>query len=363
MRILKMSAIALVALVLILLVAAAILIARFDPNDYKPQLTALLEERTGRSIAIDDDIGWTLFPWLAVTTGGITIGNHPDLSPAPFATVEQLSARVRVWPLLRRRFELGVIEIDGLSVDLGTDANGVANWSDLLQTSETATRDGTQAPASDSSPLERIDLAGIRLRNGRMLWRELGEVRFVIGDVSLTTGPIADGDATDLDLAFSLLDVASQRRAAVEIDTTARYSDGSLQLTGIRSDTTLTDAAGNVRGTATVATATLSVDQQRRIEISDGSFTATLIDPPVGPADIDAQLRWPAATFDPAAARLSVSDPRPGMTNTLSVTTTPLIRMAIAMPMTVTIGTAALRRACLTRTFACGSPLARAVRT
>ena len=39
------------------------------------------------------------------------------------------------------------------------------------------------------------------------------------------------------------------------------------------------------------------------------------------------------------------------MLNTLSVTTTPLISSATLMPITVTIGTAALRSACRTSTF------------
>ena len=50
------------------------------------------------------------------------------------------------------------------------------------------------------------------------------------------------------------------------------------------------------------------------------------------------------------------------MLKTLSVTTTPPISSAMPMPMTVTIGTAALRSAWRISTFSVGRPLARAVR-
>ncbi|CFN69850.1 Uncharacterised protein [Bordetella pertussis] len=54
--------------------------------------------------------------------------------------------------------------------------------------------------------------------------------------------------------------------------------------------------------------------------------------------------------------------PRPGMLNTDSVTTTPLISSATPTPITVAMGTAALRRAWPSSTPVSPSPLARAVR-
>ncbi len=51
------------------------------------------------------------------------------------------------------------------------------------------------------------------------------------------------------------------------------------------------------------------------------------------------------------------------MENTLSVTTTPPIKSATPMPITVTIGTAALASACAINTRHSGKPFARAVRT
>ncbi len=37
----------------------------FDPNDYKPQIMALVKEHTGRELTIPGEISVSVFPWLA----------------------------------------------------------------------------------------------------------------------------------------------------------------------------------------------------------------------------------------------------------------------------------------------------------
>ena len=65
MRILKILAATLAAAVALLVVAGILLVYWFDPNDYKDYVTAYVEERTGRTLSIDDDLKLSLFPWLA----------------------------------------------------------------------------------------------------------------------------------------------------------------------------------------------------------------------------------------------------------------------------------------------------------
>ena len=184
MRALKWIGVSIAALLALLAVAGAILIATFDPNDYKDRVAAAIEDRTGRSVTIGENIDWSLFPWLAIEAGDITVGNHPDFSAFEFASIDRLSARVRVLPLLRRQLEFGVITIDGLSLDVGTNEAGVTNWSDLLEQQPAGGASGSGAsPASSNIELE---IAGIRLRGARVLWRDKGEVRYILSDGTLT---------------------------------------------------------------------------------------------------------------------------------------------------------------------------------
>ena len=136
MRILKILAATLAAVIGLLIVAAVLLVTLFDPNDYKDSITAMAEQRTGRELSINDDIELSLFPWFAIETGGITIGNAEGFGDQPFATVDEVSARVRVWPLLKRQVEIGTVTIDGVVLNLGRNAEGRTNWDDLLARDE-----------------------------------------------------------------------------------------------------------------------------------------------------------------------------------------------------------------------------------
>src|SRR5262245_40215135 len=116
----------LAAVVALLVVAALLVAAFFDPNDYKGVVTDAFAARTGRSLAIEQDLELSFFPWLAVETGGITVGNAPGFGggseepsqTAPFATIERAAARVKLLPLLGGRVQIGTVELDGLRLNL-----------------------------------------------------------------------------------------------------------------------------------------------------------------------------------------------------------------------------------------------------
>ena len=84
----------------------------FDPNDYKSELSRLVEERTGRSFLIEDDLELTFFPWLSIQPGSLHLGNIEGFGEENFASIESLTARVRLLPLIQRRVEIGTIELD-----------------------------------------------------------------------------------------------------------------------------------------------------------------------------------------------------------------------------------------------------------
>jgi|GEM_PF-6073610 len=77
MRIAKFLALGVAAIVVLLVVAIAIVASTFDPNDYKGVAANAFTARTGRSLKVDEDLHLTYFPWLALETGGVTIGSAP----------------------------------------------------------------------------------------------------------------------------------------------------------------------------------------------------------------------------------------------------------------------------------------------
>ena len=78
-------------------------------HDAVVEPTCAFTARTGRKLAVTQDLKLSYFPWLAVETGGITIGNAPGFGgdaadKPPFATIERVAARVKLLPLLSKQF-------------------------------------------------------------------------------------------------------------------------------------------------------------------------------------------------------------------------------------------------------------------
>jgi AsmA protein len=275
---------------LLLIVAAVILVRSFDLNDYKDEITAYVQDRTGRTLAIDDNIEFSLFPWFAVETGGVSLSDDPEFGELDFVTVDSLSARIRVWPLLRRRIEIGRVVLDGITLNLGVDAEGRGNWSTLVRNGE------PEAPAvgiagPDRPSIEQLAVEGIELRNARILWHDAnGDVIYLVRDMTLTTGPINDNDPVEVAVSLSALDVASQASIELEFQSVA----------ALRPATELTDLAGTIRlldpGEQERASATFNVDSIARdknfIRTGPINIAAVLRRPPLGPDEltIDAEI-------------------------------------------------------------------------
>lgn len=284
MRAVKIIAAAAGAVVLLLVVAAVALYAWFDPNDYKDYVTRWAEAQTGRRIGIGDKLELQLFPWLAVATGGITVANAEGFGDEPFATVTHASAEVKLLPLLEKRVEVGTVRLDGLQLHLAEDSNGRGNWEDLLRKQGAAPspspspqppppsgRPAAGAPGSAASWLAGVDIAGIRVSDSRVDWRDASGPRYVIGGLDLESGRIRAGGAIDLSAKFSFTDVPGRRSADVEAQTVATLRGKAVELGKTRVD-------GRIAGA------------------------------PFGSGKLELALAWTHAAFDSDAGSVAVQD-------------------------------------------------------
>jgi uncharacterized protein involved in outer membrane biogenesis len=240
---------AVLAAVTTLLVIAAVLVAAlFDPNDYKGVATDAFTARTGRTLVVEQDLELSFFPWLAVETGGITIGNAagfetaggrapPGSAPGtpgdalPFATIERAAARVKLLPLLSRKVEIGTIELDGLYLNLARDAERRGNWQDLLDARNAPPAGASIGPA-DSAGVTAGSFAveGVRVRRGTVLWREnTNELRYTVSDLDVSTGSIGSTDPVAVDAALKFKNEITGLTADVTASaTTAVDANGSV---------------------------------------------------------------------------------------------------------------------------------------
>ena len=62
---------------LVFMTTIAVLTAYFliDPNNYKPEIVAAVKEKTGKELNLIGELKLSVFPWLGISTGKMTLSN------------------------------------------------------------------------------------------------------------------------------------------------------------------------------------------------------------------------------------------------------------------------------------------------
>ena len=312
MRVLRIATVAIGVLFALIIVAVAIVAVTFDPNDYKDYAQTWVEDQTGRSLTIDGDIELSVFPWLAVETGHLELGNAPGFGEEPFVAAQRVSARVRLLPLImRREFEIGTVSIDGLELDLAVADDGTTNWSDLLG-QDVADSSNAQDPAeqsNSSADLASLGVEGIELRGARVVWRENNAPRYIVSELSLATGSVAPATPTDITLEADLLDVATQRTVHVALATNAAAeTNGVVNATGSSVEFRIGDSSGNMDAEGEAQIDSLEFVPGTRLLTGPVQLTNTVDSPLRAGAALASDIAWSALDVDLATMNVSVDD-------------------------------------------------------
>src|SRR6185312_16287693 len=184
MRALRIIGIIIGCIVAVLIAAAIALWLIVNPNDYKGRIVAAVKSSTGRELSLPGDIHLAIFPSIALKLGPASLGNPPGFdSSQPFASLQHVSLRVRVLPLLHHQLEVGRVEIDGLDLRLLKNAQGQGNWA--MPAAK------TPPPAAQESGASQVTLGGIGgvvVRNSRVSYQDM-----VVSGVSVDIGRVATG--------------------------------------------------------------------------------------------------------------------------------------------------------------------------
>lgn len=184
-----------------LLASALVVVAlTFDPNDYKAQIQQQVKTSTGRDLSLSGPLKLSVFPWLGVQAEQVSLSNAAGFTDPQFASLDALEVRLRLWPLLRKRIELGQVKLRGLALNLERRADGSSNWDDLGGERK---EQAAPPPAEPAATLPELKVAGVEISNARIQWRDAGKLTVVDG-LNLVTGAIAEGETSDLSLAVGV---------------------------------------------------------------------------------------------------------------------------------------------------------------
>lgn len=198
-KVLKYLLLALAGLIALLVLAAAIIAATFDPNDYKPTLIRLVQDKTQRTLSIPGDIKLMFFPRIGADLGKVAISERQNARV--FASAEHAQVAVALMPVFSRQFIIDQIHVDGLVVNLHRYKDHSTNYDDLLPKED----DRSAPPATTSTPEKpqavQFDVAGISLTNASLgLTDETKNSTLAVSRLNLRTGPIAQGKKSNFEL-------------------------------------------------------------------------------------------------------------------------------------------------------------------
>ena len=220
---------------LLLIVAAAIILPLVvDPNDFKDEISQAVESKTGRVLAIEGDIGLSVFPWLGLEIGPTSLSNAPGFSAAPFAGMDEVQVRIKLLPLLRKELEMDTVVLKGLQLSLETDAQGKTNWEDLAGAAAPA----EPAPAEEEQPsagemtLAGLAIGGVEITDAGVIWDDQqAAARYEISGLNLTTGAIAPGQAVPVELKLVVDSAQPKLSGPLAFAATIALSDDSQTVT------------------------------------------------------------------------------------------------------------------------------------
>jgi len=326
-RLLKFLLIGLAAVLVLMLGIAVAVLLLFDPNDYRDEIAAEVETRTGRTFSIDGELGLRVLPCCAVAIDDTRLGNPPGFDDPDFASVRAVRLGLQLWPLLlERRVVIDEVTLDGLDVKLLRRADGTANWT--FDGNEEAAAEAEEETADATvEPLE-LSVAGVNITDAAIEFRDAAEgTHVIVEDLDVQSGPVAVGEPVDIDVSLTARDVPSQASVTAAFGARLRVTEDlsqaelmdmdakadiagpdlpaatvAMRATALRADldsgaVEVNDVVSNI----TTAGVRLDIVAKGRVAAEQTALTGTLAVPEFSPREVLAELgQPPVETADPA---------------------------------------------------------------
>ncbi|MDP2154147.1 MAG: AsmA family protein [Methylotenera sp.] len=201
-KILKYGLIGFAGVVALLILIVAIISATFNPNDYKPLIIKLVQEKKQRTLTIEGDIKLAFWPKIGADLGKVSISEHK--SEQTFASIQGAKVSLALLPLLKKELVVDTIYIDGAQANIIKYKDGTTNFDDLLSKDE------------EESEQIKFDVDGVKVTNSAVNYSDEGTgAKYALTKFNLTSGHIALAEPIDLATDFSA--TANQPAIAADV--------------------------------------------------------------------------------------------------------------------------------------------------
>ncbi|MEH6823822.1 MAG: AsmA family protein [Motiliproteus sp.] len=225
----------LLGLVLLIVLGIGLLLLLVNPNDFKPELQALARDQGQVELALKGDIGWSLFPSVALSLPALDV---TALDGKPLASLQKAEIGVRLLPLLSGRLQMSGVVLDGLKLDWTVpadstkaepqpDATGSTSGSDAAESTSGSDAAGSTS-GSDTAGALLFDIGYIQISNAQIRYTDpaLGQ-RVEVRGLNLSADNLVSGRDFPLTLGFELAlfegaQASPQLRANTQLQTRLR---------------------------------------------------------------------------------------------------------------------------------------------
>ncbi len=272
------------AMAFLIVIAIFTLSFFIDPNNFKTEIAAAVKDKTGRDLTLTGDLKLSIFPWLGISTGKVTLGNATGFQDKPFATLEESDINVKLLPLLTKKIEVSRIVLKGLTLNLEKNQQGVSNWKDLTVSDATKT---TLPPPSannivipkETQALAVLAIGGITIENARINWDDQRSGKhLLIKDVNLNTGKFSYDEPVAIELSLVVLNPKTTFTEAIKLTTELTVNEKLDTFVLSHSDLQTISEGEHVPGKSltaklTIADTTLDITKQT-VKVSGLQFTS-----------------------------------------------------------------------------------------
>lgn len=174
-------------------------VATFNPNDYKSQLTDLVRGKTQRTLTIEGDIKLHLFPRIGVGLGKTRLSEPRN--EREFAAFTEARVSLAVLPLLRKQVVVDEVALSGLRLNLLRRKDGKTNFDDLLRHAQAMGESGGE-PTAQQAPI-KVAVAGVAISDAALTWKdEQAGSEYEVTGLNLKTGNLGSHSASKIDLSM-----------------------------------------------------------------------------------------------------------------------------------------------------------------
>ncbi len=235
---------------LVVIVVAAMVLATIliDPNDYKDDITKAVRDKTGRELVFQGDLKLSVFPWIGVSTGGITFSNAPGFDQQNMFSLKSANVSLKLLPLLSGSVELNNVDVVDLQLYLMRNKKGITNWSDLTgdknDTAQSSAAQHKEESAAVGSKELKLSVAGVDIQNAKIVWDDKMEnVRQAVDDCDISVEGFAPGSPFKFSVHVTASSTKPEVKADINVSGEAKIS-GDFKQIGVKDLAVIVDAAG-----------------------------------------------------------------------------------------------------------------------